>query len=378
MLMTAQRSSRQKPERHESKSKNTKKLPPLNAAELIKVDDVITRFLIDPDLPDERVCHKFEKGELRFAPRLLGGIADGVIRLKEKLRSGGSLLHAADEFMRITKIASKFRMATSSQIKAHVIRYLRLFQPSIGFKLAVTTRYRTLPQTGGVADLTAIATKEWRQGDTIPLIGALAPVSEDQAKEFISEHCSSIMQDGKKNNHILLGPARFVNHDCHPNASLMYREVAGESSAKTQAVLVTRTIAKGMEILVRYSKDYFVGEDGKKTCKCDTCGRHIELPFVKVPSQALSYNLQNRENNSRELRLATEPSELINETDRGKDDCCAMTAELSKRELRTSTVEQTRKRKRDSLTDITLSKANEDHPTYVTGRDHKKRQRTAQ
>ncbi|KAH8914704.1 hypothetical protein BT69DRAFT_1289822 [Atractiella rhizophila] len=54
-----------------------------------------------------------------------------------------------------------------------------------------------------------------------------------------------------------------------------------------------------------------------------------------------------------------------------------MTAEISKRELRTSTVEQSRKRKRDSLTDITLSKVNEDHPAYVTGRDHKKRQRSA-
>jgi histone-lysine N-methyltransferase SUV420H len=79
---------------------------------------------------------------------------------------------------------------------------------------------------------------------------------------------------------LLLGPARFVNHDCEPNAKFI------TSNKDNIHLLVLRDIELGQEINVRYADDYF--GDNNKECLCQTCevgGRNGWAPEVKVEEE---------------------------------------------------------------------------------------------
>jgi [histone H4]-N-methyl-L-lysine20 N-methyltransferase len=62
---------------------------------------------------------------------------------------------------------------------------------------------------------------------------------------------------------LFLGPARFANHDCEPNASLT------TSGKDGMVIMARRTIDVGEEVTVSYGEDYF-GE-GNCECLCKTC-----------------------------------------------------------------------------------------------------------
>lgn len=62
---------------------------------------------------------------------------------------------------------------------------------------------------------------------------------------------------------LLLGPARFVNHDCEPNAKFV------TTNKDNVTLVVERDVDVGEEVTVKYADDYF-GE-GNKECLCRTC-----------------------------------------------------------------------------------------------------------
>jgi len=76
---------------------------------------------------------------------------------------------------------------------------------------------------------------------------------------------------------LLLGPARFVNHDCEPNARFI------TTNKDHIHLLVLRDIEMGEEITVSYANDYF-GENNSE-CLCRTCEAEVRngwAPEIKV------------------------------------------------------------------------------------------------
>jgi histone-lysine N-methyltransferase SUV420H len=75
---------------------------------------------------------------------------------------------------------------------------------------------------------------------------------------------------------LLLGPARFVNHDCQPNARFI------TTNKDHIHLLVLRDIEVGEEITVSYADDYF-GENNSE-CLCRSCELEVKNGWAPTPT----------------------------------------------------------------------------------------------
>ncbi|KAF5107445.1 hypothetical protein DV453_003100 [Geotrichum candidum] len=73
----------------------------------------------------------------------------------------------------------------------------------------------------------------------------------------------SIIHTSRNGNaNLLLGPARFVNHDCSPNCSFSRK-------GKRISLRAIKNISPGQEVTVTYAKNYFGYRN--RECRCVTC-----------------------------------------------------------------------------------------------------------
>lgn len=73
----------------------------------------------------------------------------------------------------------------------------------------------------------------------------------------------SLLQIDRTVEYLMLGPARFINHDCDPSARFVRK------NANTVQVEAIADIAAGDEILVSYGEDYF--GQANEFCLCKSC-----------------------------------------------------------------------------------------------------------
>ncbi|THH29939.1 hypothetical protein EUX98_g4237 [Antrodiella citrinella] len=184
---------------------------------------------------------------------------------------------AVDDLLGLTAVRYYLSTYTQKQINAfatHATRYCELYLPSGSIEIAHTSRYsyRT-----GKSELCILATRPLQPGQVISeLKGSMADLTEDEDKELkrtderhadgvgIRRDFSVIHSKQLKKNHLFLGPARFVNHDCDHNVEL-FRE------GRYITFRVIKPIAVGEEVTAHYGDGYF----GRKNrhCLCETCER---------------------------------------------------------------------------------------------------------
>ncbi|PWW75814.1 hypothetical protein C7212DRAFT_358402 [Tuber magnatum] len=108
--------------------------------------------------------------------------------------------------------------------------------------------------------------KDLRRGEMVKyLTGVLVKMSDNEEQYYsqVQSDFSIIYSSRVGAMSLLLGPARFINHDCEPNCKFT---TAGKEHVN---LYVERDIKAGEEITVRYADDYF-GE-GNRECLCRTC-----------------------------------------------------------------------------------------------------------
>ncbi|KAE9411350.1 hypothetical protein BT96DRAFT_870033 [Gymnopus androsaceus JB14] len=190
--------------------------------------------------------------------------------------SKGPLPHAVrsavDELFLLAPIRYYLQNYTQKQINAfatHASRYLELYYPTGSIEISHTSRYS---HRTGKSELCILATRNLASGTVITeLKGSMANLTEEEDRELkrtdlrnkdIRRDFSVIHSKSMKKNHLFLGPARFVNHDCDNNCEL-FRE------GKYITFRVLRPIAIGEEITAHYGDSYF----GRKNrhCLCETC-----------------------------------------------------------------------------------------------------------
>ena len=148
--------------------------------------------------------------------------------------------------------------------RQHLGRYLDLYRPDCPFEIAKTHRYSDARPEAAVR-----ARRRIGKGEEINyLSGTCVNLREDEeAKLRATGNDFSVMASTRRpGNSIFLGLARFVNHDCNANSSLI------PLNNKVLGVKAERDIEKGEEITLFYAPDYF--EDGNSECLCSTCEHH--------------------------------------------------------------------------------------------------------
>ncbi|TFK44803.1 hypothetical protein BDQ12DRAFT_742260 [Crucibulum laeve] len=179
---------------------------------------------------------------------------------------------AVDELLLLPAIRYYLKSYTQKQINAfatHASRYFELYHPSGSIEIAHTSRYS---HRTGKSELCILATRFMPPGTVITeLKGSMANLTDEEDKELkrtdlstcdIRRDFSVIHSKQMKKNHLFLGPARFVNHDCDNNCEL-FRE------GRYITFRTLRPIAIGEEITAHYGDGYF----GKRNrhCLCETC-----------------------------------------------------------------------------------------------------------
>ncbi|KDR75792.1 hypothetical protein GALMADRAFT_68617 [Galerina marginata CBS 339.88] len=182
---------------------------------------------------------------------------------------------AVDVLLTLPPIRYYLRSYTQKQINAfatHASRYFELYHPSGSIEIAHTSRYS---HHTGKSELCILATRNLAPGTVVTeLKGSMANLTDEEDKELkrtdlrnsdIRRDFSVIHSKSMKKNHLFLGPARFVNHDCDNNCEL-FRE------GRYITFRVLRPIAVGEEITAHYGDGYF----GKKNrhCLCETCEKN--------------------------------------------------------------------------------------------------------
>lgn len=142
-------------------------------------------------------------------------------------------------------------------------QYTSIWSPDSDVEICTTNRFSVIAQEATVVAVSKIIARE----PIKCLTGFLAILSpEEEARlQVRGQDFSVIIPSRKKSPFNLLGPARFVNHDCNPNAEIIPKGIGKvEFRAK-------RLIAPGDEITFKYG-DTFFGVNNTD-CLCESCER---------------------------------------------------------------------------------------------------------
>ena len=146
-------------------------------------------------------------------------------------------------------------------LRKHLRRYICMYMPDCPFEVSTTNRY-----TLASHEATIVARRKIKKGETVKyLCGIQVGLTADEEKELDLRRgdFSIVMSSRRKSASVLLGPARFSNHDCDANARLV------TTGGQGMEVAAVREIQVGEEITVAYGADYF--GPGNRECLCRTC-----------------------------------------------------------------------------------------------------------
>ncbi|KAI5857572.1 hypothetical protein BZA05DRAFT_346901 [Tricharina praecox] len=238
------------PERHQ-----------LTLSQLAEFDDLLTDSLVD------RVYYWTTIRKMKHTYHPNRGVkTDAVTKIiVGDLVKNKNITESLKQFLDLSGIRNYINKLKNERLKddfqKHARRYLSLYLPDSPFEVSATNRYNlTRPEA------CVLARKPLRKGDTVKyLTGAMVKMSEKEEEAYTQGKTDfSIIYSSRVGGmSLLLGPARFVNHDCEPNSRFI------TTNKENIQLIVLRDIEIGEEITVCYADDYF--GDGNKECLCRSC-----------------------------------------------------------------------------------------------------------
>ncbi|KAF0480798.1 Histone-lysine N-methyltransferase SUV420H [Gigaspora margarita] len=224
-------------------------------------DDVLTDLLLD------KIFLWFRTFKLNPSYRETNVSREILVDIvKRNVIQLNKLNDAVHELLQIPTVreTAKLTDETEKDFIQHAKRYFAMYLPTAGFEIAETDRY-----SGSMKrEACIIATKEWHVGDEIRhCSGTLVSLTTEEERALEGGRDFSIMWSSRKDTMcLLLGPARFVNHDCCPNTEFI------SSGQNAIAFKFLRDVAIGEELTAYYGDNYFGA--GNEECLCATCERN--------------------------------------------------------------------------------------------------------
>uniref|UniRef100_A0A915PQW6 Histone-lysine N-methyltransferase Suv4-20 n=1 Tax=Setaria digitata TaxID=48799 RepID=A0A915PQW6_9BILA len=231
----------------------------MTVQELCDNDDMATSVVVDPVLG-----FRTHKMNLHYRPPQ----QQEQIKLKgvlKKYREDQDLCAAVRNIFHVNVVKRFLKRRTLKQqlaFRDHLLRFMRMFSSDSGFTVQACHRYKTENRLGGML----IATRSWQKGDVIgSLVGVIGDLSHEEESQLLRKDVNdfSVMYSTRKQRaQLWLGPAAYINHDCHPNCKFVPKSYAA-------VVQVLRDIAQGEEITAYYGDNFF--GDNNSRCECLTC-----------------------------------------------------------------------------------------------------------
>lgn len=145
--------------------------------------------------------------------------------------------------------------------RRHLRRYVNIYSPDCPWEVTSTNRYTITTHEASVT-----ARRPIKKNETIKYLAGIQVVISSREEKDISKRkkdFSIVVSSRSKSTSLFMGPARFANHDCNANATLMTTSQSGIE------IVALRPIEAGEEITVIYGDNYF-GDDNCE-CLCQTC-----------------------------------------------------------------------------------------------------------
>ncbi|KAL2134654.1 hypothetical protein VTI74DRAFT_11232 [Chaetomium olivicolor] len=237
----------------------------LTFAQLAAYDDILTDALIDhayywTTIPKNRPSYHPSRGireeEITKLIQTHLIVDPNMALAEEKLLATDGLR----KFCNSLKTAKE-----KDDFKAHLRRYMSIYLPDCPFEVNATNRYTIVTYEASIT-----ARRFIRRNETIKyLAGIQVTVTREEEAQLAlrKKDFSLVVSSRSKLTSLFMGPARFANHDCDPNARLVTRGQAGIE------IIACRDIEVGEEITVTYSESYF-GVDNCE-CLCQTCEKNL-------------------------------------------------------------------------------------------------------
>ncbi|EPT02636.1 hypothetical protein FOMPIDRAFT_1079588, partial [Fomitopsis schrenkii] len=205
-------------------------------------------------------------------PTELLDIVHKLVRARGQYQN--AIREAVDRLLKLVAVRHYLKGYEQKQINAfatHASRYFELYLPTGSIEIAHTSRYS---HKTGKSELCILATRPLLPTTVITeLKGSMADLTDEEDLELkrfgegtdgvaIRRDFSVIHSKQLKKNHLFLGPARFVNHDCEHNVEL-FRE------GRYITFRVIKPIGVGEEVTAHYGEGYF--GTNNRHCLCESC-----------------------------------------------------------------------------------------------------------
>ncbi|KAB2577330.1 hypothetical protein BFW01_g8458 [Lasiodiplodia theobromae] len=233
----------------------------LTLSQLAQYDDLATDVLVDKVY----FWAIIRKNRTRYAPvrniheeDIARILRDSVVINKDPVRAQEQLLELPGLKRYLAKLATKDE---KEHFKRHFRKYVNLYMPDCPWEVSTTNRYTITQHEAAVT-----ARRDIRKNEAIKYLCGIQVAmtkEEEETLDLNKRDFSIVMSSRKKAPSLFLGPARFANHDCDPNARLTTNGPNG------MAIVSKKDIEAGEEITVSYGEDYF-GDDNCE-CLCATC-----------------------------------------------------------------------------------------------------------
>ncbi|OAA53738.1 SET domain protein [Cordyceps fumosorosea ARSEF 2679] len=237
------------------------KRPVLTLAQLSAYDDILTDALVDhvfywTTIPKNRPSYHPTRGV----------VEDSIAKILQDEAVINKNPAAAEVKLLETDGLRRFSAALKTDkerddFRRHLRRYINIYLPDCPWEVNSTNRYTVINHEASIT-----ARRPIRRNESIKYLSGMKVTITPEEEDLISNRkkdFSIVVSSRSKSTSLFMGPARFANHDCDANATLM------TTSHASIEIVAMRNIAVGEEITVTYGDNYF-GQDNCE-CLCKTC-----------------------------------------------------------------------------------------------------------